>query len=100
MLRREGCEVMAEYNRRRKETAGDWLARLTAVDASTLTPAQLDELTLRRLQAERATRRARGPSAACGPAANGLARCMEHARKLSAKDRRRLLDWLQNDFSD
>ena len=44
------------FGRRRGESAADWLARLTAVDGSALDPDDVDELTLRLVQAGGAAR--------------------------------------------
>ena len=98
---------MGEFKRRRKESTAQWRARLAGMDASALTPTQLDELTLRRLQAERAARRGlrrtanrATTDAALASDSQALLRCMELIRALSAEDRRRLLRWLEGSFDD
>jgi hypothetical protein len=91
---------MADFKRRRRESASEWCTRLSATDMSALTPDQLEELTLRRVLADQAARREnrRRRAAADAQGANGheseaLRRCKDLARTLSPDDRRRLMEW-------
>jgi hypothetical protein len=96
---------MTGFRRRKGETAGEWAARLNRVDASTLSPRRLEDLTLCRVLAGRALRResaARGGrdghAAGEPPQSKDLLRCIEAARALSPDDRRRLIQWLRDDL--
>jgi hypothetical protein len=93
---------MMGFRRRKGETAGEWAARLNRVDASTLSPRRLEDLTLCRVLAGRALRRENaahgGRAAGEPPHSRNLLRCMEAARALSPDDRRRLIQWLRDDL--
>ena len=93
---------MPSFRRNRRETASAWAARLSRVDPSALTPEQLEELTLRRLLAERALKREKGGRVPIedAPESEELRRCKECVRALASEDRRRLLEWADNGLRD
>jgi hypothetical protein len=84
---------MPNFRRSKGETVSEWAARLRSEDATRLTPRQLDELTLRLVQAAMAARRAgRGTTANSDP----VVRCQKAVEELSAEERRRLVRWMQD----
>jgi hypothetical protein len=99
---------MPKFRRRSGETAAEWYDRLSRVDAAALKPRQLDDLTLRRIEAERARRREGAAPAAGGPAPpvaaaappDAFQQCKEAVRALSPEDRLRLIWWLQSGMAD
>jgi hypothetical protein len=98
---------MADFKRRRGESASQWCARLGATNMSALTPHQLEELTLRRVLADQAARRENRRRRAGAEAndSNGheseeLCRCKDLARALSLDDRRRLMQWVETNLAE
>ncbi len=99
---------MSEFKRRRGESASAWCVRLGAVDMAALSPAQVDDLTLRRVLAGRALQREarrRRKHAPDGTDGDGLEtkafrRCLAAVLALSAEERRRLKQWLDATFTD
>ncbi len=98
---------MADFKRRRGESASAWCARLGDENMASLSPRQLDELTLHRVLAAQALRReVRGrlrktavpADGADGPESEDLRSCKQAVRALSAADRQRLMDWVETSF--
>jgi hypothetical protein len=84
---------MVDFRRKKDETVSEWAARLRREDVSRLTAGQLQQLTLRLVQAALALRRANTQPE---QRPDAVLHCQKAVLQLSAKERQRLARWLED----